>query len=151
MARPGAADAGMGVADFFNIRLMETVRTIDLTRYMGRWYEIARLEQWYERGLVGVTATYTLRPDGTVSVLNEGCEGSLSGRRKMAAGRAYVVDPAEPGHLRVAFLLWFYADYWILELDTVNYGYALVGGGRKRDALWVLSRTPTLPQETVRC
>ena len=122
---------------------------IDLSRYMGVWYEIGRFDKWYERGLVAVTATYAMRPDGKVSVLNSGRRGTLEGPLKQARGRAYVVDPREPGHLRVAFFWRFYSDYRVLAIDKLNYSYALVGGGKGHNALWILSRTPSLPQETV--
>jgi len=83
---------------------------------MGRWYEIARYENHFERGMTDVTATYTLLPDGKIRVENEGYKGGV---HKKATGRAKQPDPKNnPGKLKVAFFLWFYADYYILELDA---------------------------------
>jgi len=112
---------------------------------MGRWYEIARFENRFERGMTHVTATYTLQPDGKISVLNEGIkEGVL----KKAYGKGKQPDPDNnPGKLKVAFFWRFYADYYIFELDE-NYQYALVGSSSNK-YLWILSRSKELP-DTVR-
>jgi apolipoprotein D and lipocalin family protein len=122
---------------------METVKNVDLSRYAGIWYEIARLPNSFEKGLVGVTATYTLRSDGKITVLNQGFKGTLDGKRRRVKGIAKVPDPLQPGRLKVSFFLWFFADYLILDLDTLNYQYALVGSSNT-DYLWVLSRTPQM-------
>jgi apolipoprotein D and lipocalin family protein len=124
---------------------LSTVKNIDLERYMGTWYEIARFDHSFERNLVGVTATYELFPDGRISVLNQGYVNSLSGKLKKAKGKAKQPDPEEPGKLKVAFFLFFYADYFILELDE-NYQWALIGSSSEK-YLWILSRTPSLKQE----
>lgn len=121
-----------------------TVASLDLSRYMGLWYEIARYENSFERGMTGVTATYTLLPDGKVRVENAGFK---NGVRKHAVGRAFCPDKTQPGKLKVSFFLWFYSDYYVLELDEDNYGYALVGSSSDK-YLWILSRTPSLPEET---
>lgn len=121
---------------------LATVSEVDLTRYAGQWYEIARYPNWFERGCNGVTAEYTLRDDGSVGVLNicrtpEGIESSR------IEGRATVEDPQEPGKLTVFFATApFGAPYWILDLGA-NYEYAVVGDP-SRSFFWVLSRTPTL-------
>jgi len=82
---------------------MKTVAGVDLNRYMGTWYEIARFPHSFEKGLVGVTATYRLKTNGRVEVINQGFKDSLTGRLKRAKGFAKVPDPAEPGRLKVYF------------------------------------------------
>ena len=124
-----------------------TVKTLDLKRYMGLWYEIARYENRFEHGLVDVTATYTLRPDGLIRVENRGCKrNSPYDICKTANGHAKIPDPAQPGKLKVSFFLNFYSDYYVLELDEENYNYALVGSSTDK-YLWILSRTPQLPED----
>ena len=114
---------------------------------MGLWYEIARYENRFEHGLVDVTATYTLRPDGLIRVENRGCKrNSPYDICKTANGHAKIPDPAQPGKLKVSFFLNFYSDYYVLELDEENYNYALVGSSTDK-YLWILSRTPQLPED----
>lgn len=120
-----------------------TVAAVDLNRYEGTWYEIARLPNRFEKGLVGVTASYVLRDDGKIRVINSGRKGTLDGKIELKGGLAKIPDPAEPGKLKVSFFLFFYGDYNILELDTVNYSYALIGSSTP-DYLWILSRTPQM-------
>lgn len=127
---------------------LTTVKQVDLNRYMGTWYEIARFDHSFERGLVGVTATYTLLPGNKIQVINKGYKSTLSGKESVAKGKAKVPDPNEPGKLKVSFFLWFYADYYILELDEENYSYALIGSSSDK-YLWILSRTPILPENTL--
>ncbi|SHE80328.1 apolipoprotein D and lipocalin family protein [Mariniphaga anaerophila] len=119
-----------------------TIQKLDLERYMGTWYEIARFDHSFERGLVGVTATYQLRPDGKIVVVNAGYKNSLDGKYSEAKGKAKQPNPESPGKLKVAFFLFFYADYYILELDE-NYQWALIGSSSDK-YLWILSRTPSL-------
>lgn len=123
-----------------------TVKELDLERYMGTWYEIARFDHSFERGLVGVTASYKLRPDGKITVINAGYKNSFEGKYKTAKGKAKQPNPDEPGKLKVAFFLFFYADYFILELDE-EYQWVLIGSSSDK-YLWILSRTPQLEQET---
>lgn len=125
-----------------------TIGQLDLSRYMGRWYEIARFDHLFERGLSNVTATYTLLPDGKVRVENAGYQTGKNDNDhfKRAVGRAKMPDTTQPGKLKVAFFLWFYADYYILELDKAGYKYALIGSSSDK-YLWILSRTPSLPDE----
>jgi lipocalin len=119
-----------------------TVKELDLQRYMGTWYEIARLDHRFERGLVGVTATYSMREDGKIRVLNQGYKNKLDGKLSVAEGKAKLTD--EPGKLKVSFFWIFYADYFVMELDQ-NYQWALIGS--KLDKyLWILSRTPKLEE-----
>ena len=96
-----------------------------------------------------VTAEYSMRPDGKIRVLNSGYKGDLNGKFKTAEGKARQPDPKEPGKLEVAFFLWFYGDYNILELDERNYAYVLIGSSSDK-YLWILSRTPQLPEETIK-
>lgn len=130
---------------------LETVKNFDLKRYLGKWYEIARFDFRFERGLVAVTAEYTMRRDGKVRVVNSGRRGSPQGRLSQAEGKAKLgapKDPERPGFLKVSFFGPFYSPYYILDLDP-DYRYVLIGG-KKRKYLWILSRTPELPQETIR-
>jgi len=122
-----------------------TVTGVDLNRYLGKWYEVARFDHSFERGLVGVTATYSLRPDGKIKVLNEGYKNTLNGKHKVAVGKAKIPDPADLSKLKVSFFLNFYADYLIMELDQVDYQYAMIGSN-SANFLWILSRTPVLPE-----
>ncbi len=121
---------------------LPTVAEVDLTRYAGKWYEIARYPNWFERGCSGVTAEYTLRDDGSVTVLNI-CRTPDGAERSRIQGRATVDNPQEPGKLTVFFSTApFGAPYWILDLG-VDYEYAVVGDP-SRSFFWILSRTPTL-------
>jgi lipocalin len=123
-----------------------TVKDVDLERFQGTWYEIARYPNKFEKNMVGVTATYTLRDNGKIRVLNQGYLDSLDGRHKKINGKARVPDPSEPGRLQVSFFLFFYSDYLILELDTEEYQWALIGSSSP-DYLWVLSRKPVMPEK----
>lgn len=125
----------------------ETVKSLDLQRYMGKWYEIARFDHRFERGLVGCMAEYTLLPDGKIQVLNSGYKNDFSGKYKIAKGKAKLPNPAEPGKLKVSFFLWFYGDYFVMELDK-DYKYVLIGSSSDK-YLWILSRTPQLPEQTL--
>jgi apolipoprotein D and lipocalin family protein len=120
---------------------LAVVPSVDLGKYVGRWYEIARLPNRFENKCVSsVTATYTLRPDGNIDVLNE-CK-KASGELKKAKGKAKVVDKESNAKLKVTFFWPFYGDYWILHLGA-NYEYAVVGD-ESRKYLWILSRTPQI-------
>ncbi len=121
---------------------IEPVRDFDVTRYLGTWYEIARLDHSFERGLSNVSATYTQRADGGIDVLNKGYS-ERSGRWKQAKGRAYFVDKRTTGFLKVSFFGPFYGSYVIIALDRENYSYAIVCGPN-RSYLWLLAREKTL-------
>lgn len=123
------------------------VQQVDLKRYAGTWYEIARFPHRFEKDLVGVTATYTLLENGRIEVINKGHKHTLDGPEKTAIGKAKLADTAQTGWLKVSFFWIFYADYLILELDTSDYQYALIGSTTD-DYLWVLSRTPQMNQQT---
>jgi len=121
---------------------VSVVTGFELDRYLGTWYEIARLDHRFERGLSAVTADYSLRDDGGVRVLNRGFK-SESGEWDEAVGKAYFVGASDVGHLKVSFFGPFYGGYNIVELDKVDYQYSLVVGP-SRDYLWILSRTPKM-------
>jgi apolipoprotein D and lipocalin family protein len=119
------------------------VEGFELDRYLGRWYEIARLDHRFERGLSRVTAEYSRREDGGVDVINRGYLAAES-VSKAAHGRAYFVDDPAVGHLKVSFFGPFYGAYVIFELDE-EYRYAFVSGPN-HDYLWLLARTPQVEQ-----
>lgn len=118
-----------------------TVKSVDLNRYVGSWYEIARFDHTFERGLSYAMAKYTLRDDGKIDVLNTGIK---DGRAKDAEGIAKTTGV--PGLLRVSFFGPFFGDYRIMMLDE-DYQYVLVGGSNHK-YLWILSRTPQLKEST---
>jgi len=128
------------------IKEMKLAENVDLERYVGSWYEMARFPHSFEEGLVGVTATYTLMENGRIEVINEGYKHSLDGKLSRAVGKAKVAKSGNPAHLRVSFFWIFYADYLILELDA-DYQYVLIG--RSSDKyLWILAREPQLDEKT---
>jgi apolipoprotein D and lipocalin family protein len=120
---------------------LPTVERVDLTKYQGLWYELARLPNSFEKGLECVTATYTLKSNGKIDVRNRGYS-TVKGKYKSARGTARVPDPDEPGKLKVSFFWPFSGNYYILKLDD-EYRYALVGDP-SRKYLWILSRTKDL-------
>ncbi|HUS89538.1 MAG TPA: lipocalin family protein [Desulfosporosinus sp.] len=117
---------------------LATVSHVDLNRYMGVWYEIARYPNSFQKGCVGSRATYTLMDDGKVSVLNECYDGSFSGKLRSAKGKAWVVDKETNAKLKVSFFWFFAGDYRIIDLGK-DYEYAVIGHP-KRKYLWILSR-----------
>jgi apolipoprotein D and lipocalin family protein len=125
---------------------LETVPKVDLGRYVGTWYEIASYPQRYQEGCTGTTATYTLREDGDIDVLNRCRKGSLDGKEDTAEGKARVVDSRTNAKLEVSFFGPFWGDYWIIDLGE-DYEYAVVGHP-SRDYLWILSRTSTMDETT---
>jgi apolipoprotein D and lipocalin family protein len=134
--------SGCSVSKEMSTEFIPAVKSFDIQRYLGTWYEIARLPQSFENGLDKVTATYSLRDDGTITVLNKGFKAA-TGEWKDANGKARLKEPGAGAYLEVSFFWIFYADYKVIELDTVNYSYALVTSSSK-DFLWILSRTPQL-------
>lgn len=119
---------------------IEPVENLNVERYLGTWYEIARLDHSFERGLTHVTADYELQSDGSVVVTNRGYD-TEEGAWSEAEGHAVFVDDPTVGHLKVSFFGPFYSSYVIFELDQSGYDYAYITG-YKRDYLWFLSRTP---------
>lgn len=126
---------------------LETVTFVDLGRYMGTWHEIGRYPNRFQKDCTAARATYSLRPDGRVNVVNACREGSPTGKLKTIEGRAWSVDPATNARLKVQFFWPFSGDYWIIQLDPA-YRYAVVGHPA-RTYLWILSRTPALDPATI--
>ena len=118
---------------------LEVVPSVELKRYLGKWYEIAQLPARFQEGCSETTATYTLAEDGNISVLNE-CR--KNGKLKQAKGKAKVVDKTTRAKLKVTFFWPFYGDYWIIKLGK-DYDYAVVGTPNRK-YLWILSRTPQM-------
>lgn len=128
----------------------ENVRPVsgfDINKYLGRWYEIARLDHSFERGLEKVTAEYSMRDDGGVSVVNRGYSSEDKAWSE-ATGKAFFVDSPEQGYLKVSFFGPFYGSYIVFELDKENYQYAFVSGP-DLSYLWLLSRTPEVSGEVI--
>ena len=121
-----------------------TTPTLDIRRFMGRWYEIARYEHRFEKGMTHVSATYTLSGNGKIEILNEGLK---EGKHKQIKGRAKQPNPQDPGKLKVSFFLWFYSDYYVLYIDP-EYRYLLVGSSSDK-YLWIMSREKSLAKETL--
>ncbi len=150
--RPGplltalAATAAAGAAYLYlrrkNYAPLPTVAHVELERYLGRWYEVARLPVPFEKNCEHVTAEYSRRANGTLKVLNTCHKGDIHGPVKKATATARAVD-ATNAKLKVQFFWPFEGDYWILDLDQANYHYALVGEP-SRKSLWLLSRQPQL-------
>jgi apolipoprotein D and lipocalin family protein len=125
---------------------IEPVSELDLERYKGTWYEIARLDHSFESGLSDVKAVYSSNPDGSVAVINRGYSEE-DNEWQQADGRAVRVDKALEGHLKVSFFGPFYASYVVFRLDE-SYQTAYVTG-YNRDYLWLLSRTPKVDQDII--
>ncbi len=126
---------------------VEPVSNFNLKKYLGKWYEIARLDHSFERGLTHVTAEYSLRNDSGIKVINRGYSAKEKSWKE-AEGKAYFVNGPDQGYLKVSFFGPFYGSYIVFELDHDNYQHALVCGPNK-SYLWILSRTPTLNEEIV--
>jgi apolipoprotein D and lipocalin family protein len=122
---------------------LRTVPSVDLARYLGQWFEIARYPHRFQEGCVASTATYSWRDDGRIRVINECREAGQPEKRRRAEGVAWVVE-GEPSNakLQVQFFWPFRGDYWIIELDP-DYQYAVVGHP-SREYLWILARTPRI-------
>ncbi len=123
---------------------LQVVSFVDLNRYMGTWYEISRYPHRFQEDCVGSTATYNLRDDGKVDVLNQCYKEKLDGELKKAHGKAWVVDPATNAKLKVSFFWPFSGDYWIIDLGE-NYEHAVVGHPNRK-YLWILSRSPKMDE-----
>jgi len=125
---------------------VKPVSNFKLERYLGKWYEIARLDHSFERGLSRVTANYSMRSDGGVKVLNRGYSAENTSWKE-AEGKAYFVENTDLGYLKVSFFGPFYGSYIIFNLDHENYQYSLVSGPDK-SYLWILSRSPKINENT---
>jgi len=119
----------------------KAITGFEAEKYLGTWYEIARLDHSFERGLDKVYAEYSLREDGGMKVINHGFDTKKQ-KWNEAVGKAYFVETPDVGRLKVSFFGPFYGAYTIVELDKTSYSYALVTGGD--DYLWILSRTPQM-------
>ena len=126
---------------------IEPVRGFDADRYLGTWYEIARLDHSFERGLSNVRAEYSRNADGSIKVTNRGYN-SEEGKWEQADGRAVFVGDDSTGHLKVSFFGPFYASYVVFELEQEDYSYAYVTG-YNREYLWFLSRTPEVSDDAL--
>lgn len=124
---------------------IEPVTGFEVNRYLGKWYEIARLDHWFERGLSNISAEYSLRDDGDLRVINRGYNDKKK-QWQSAEGRAKFTGPSNVGSLKVSFFGPFYGGYNIIDLDKKNYQYVMIAGN-DRSYLWILSRTPTLAPE----
>lgn len=126
---------------------LEPVTNFDVNKYLGTWYEIARLDHSFERGLQKVTAVYSLREDGGIRVINQGFNTDNK-QWERVEGKAYFIESDDVGRLKVSFFGPFYGAYNIIELDKQDYRYALVCGPNK-SYLWILAREPILDQSTI--
>jgi apolipoprotein D and lipocalin family protein len=126
---------------------VEPVQGFELERYLGTWYEIARLDHRFERGLEQTSAEYSLRDDGSLRVVNRGYSPA-QGRWKEAEGTARFVHGEDEGYLKVSFFGPFYGAYVVFGLDREQYRYAFVSGN-SRDYLWLLARTPVVEREVL--
>lgn len=126
---------------------VKPVTSFELDRYLGKWYEIARLDHSFERGLDQVTAEYVLREDGGVSVTNRGYSAEKKSWKE-AKGKAYFVRSKEEGYLKVSFFGPFYGSYIVFDLDQENYEYAYISGP-DHSYLWLLARTPHVSPEVI--
>jgi apolipoprotein D and lipocalin family protein len=125
---------------------VEAVSGFDAERYLGKWYEVARLDHSFERGMDNVTATYTARDDGGIDVVNRGYVRAR-GEWEEARGRAKFVGSRDQGMLKVSFFGPFYGGYNVIDLDP-DYQLSLVAGP-SRKYLWILAREPAPPRDAV--
>lgn len=128
---------------------VEPVSGFELNRYLGKWYEIARLDHSFERGLTAVTADYRVRDDDLVQVINRGYNAEKA-QWEEAEGKAKFVDSPDTAHLKVSFFGPFYGSYIVFGLDKQDYLYAFIAGPN-HDYLWLLARTPQVSDEVIAC
>jgi apolipoprotein D and lipocalin family protein len=133
--------AGCASGPVGNHSVPEPAKAVEIDRYVGRWYELARYENRFEQDCEGVTADYTARPDGVIDVVNTCRRGAPDGEVGTAEGRAEIVPGSNGAKLEVSFFRPFYGDYWILDRGE-DYDWAIVGEP-SGTYLWILSRDPT--------
>lgn len=143
--------SGLILVAFISYRILkpiepasEVVQSFDVEKYTGKWYEIARLDFYWEKGLSKVTAEYTLNPDGSIKVDNKGFDAEKN-EWKQSVGKAKFVADENEGALKVSFFGPFYSGYNVVKIDE-GYNYALVFG-EDLDNMWILSRTKTIPEQ----
>lgn len=137
------AGCGETTTERLGLPPLETVPRVELSRYLGTWYEIANFPQSFQEGCTATTATYTLaEKPGEIVVENRCNKGTVNGPEDTARGRARVVDTSTNAKLEVSFFGPFWGAYWVIDLGA-EYEYAVVGHPG-RDYLWILSRTPTM-------
>jgi len=129
-----------------NSAIPEPAKSVDLNRYLGRWYEIGRYEAKFQKDCEAVSADYSLNENGTIKVINTCRKNSVDGKLTTATGKAKIVEGSQNAKLKVSFFGPFYGDYWILDRHE-NYDWAIVGEPSGR-YLWMLSRTANPSQET---
>ncbi|MFK3691720.1 lipocalin family protein [Agrobacterium tumefaciens] len=129
-----------------NPSVPQPVKLVEIDRYLGHWFELARYENQFERDCEAVAADYSLRKDGMVRVLNTCREGGITGKRKESEGRAKTVPGSGNAKLKVSFFGPFYGDYWILD-HAADYSWSIVGEPSGR-YLWILTRAPKPPKKT---
>lgn len=122
------------------------VESVDLDRYQGHWYEIARYPNRFEKNIVAATATYSRNEDGTIRVVNRGRKGGLDGPATEVVGKAWVIDTTTNAKLKVRFFWPFTGNYWVLDLAP-DYSHVVVGEP-SRKYLWILARRPTMEEST---
>lgn len=118
----------------------QPAKAVELDRYLGLWYEVARYDMRFEKGCEGVTAEYSKRPDGLIRVLNTCHQGAVDGPVKSSEGKAKVVDTATNAKLKVSFFGPFWGDYWVMD-HADDYSWSIVGEGSGK-YLWLLTRKP---------
>jgi len=123
---------------------LPTSKNVNINKYKGTWYEVARFEHFFEKGCKNVTATYNLIDDEKIEVINK-CTNIKDERKKEAKAIAYAIDSTN-SKLKVSFFRPFYGDYWIIDVDK-DYKVALVGSP-SREYLWILSRSKTIDEKT---
>ena len=121
-----------------NSAVPQPAKSVELNRYLGRWYELARYEAPFQKNCEAVTADYSLNDDGTIKVLNNCRQDAVDGKLRTATGKAKIVDTATNGKLKVSFFGPFYGDYWVLD-HADDYSWSIVGEPSGR-YLWILSR-----------
>jgi len=124
---------------------LDVVDKVEIDKYMGKWYEIARLPNSFEEGCFCITAEYSVIDETTLRVVNSCREDSADGELDQANGKAFVVEGSNNAKLKVQFFWPFKGDYWIIELDQENYDWVVVGSP-SRKYLWILARTPKIDE-----
>lgn len=128
-----------------NTAVPQPAQAVDLEKYLGRWYELARYEASFQKGCEAVTAEYSQNTDGSIAVLNSCRQDSVYGELRTAKGTAHVVQDTNNAKLRVSFFWPFYGDYWVID-RAADYSWSIVGEPSGR-YLWILSREPRVSAE----